>query len=127
MLDDEINIILGKLYVDLAILRLKYILVNFINDFLKNLMNTIPLKRKENQEYQQKKKRINETEVLKEEVKKYEYKSLDSETKIFKLLTDLEYEKNDALHNIVLSESKLIKLEISPERTDRIKSLVLSS
>ena len=51
MLDDEINIILGKLYVDLAILRLKYILVNFINDFLKNLMNTIPLKRKENQEY----------------------------------------------------------------------------
>ena len=128
MLDDEINIILGKLYVDLAILRLKCILVNFINEFFEKqfLMNTIPLKRKENQEYQQK-KRTNETEILKEEVKKYEYKSLDSETKIFKLLTDLEYEKNDALHNIVLSESKLIKLEISPERTDRIKSLVLSS
>ena len=90
-------------------------------------MNTVPLKRKENQECQQKKKRINETEILKEEVKKYEDKLLDSETKIFKLLTDLEYEKNDALHNIVVSESKLIKLEISPERIDRIKSLVLSS
>ena len=41
---------------------------------------------------------------------------LDSETKIFKLLTDVEYEKNDALHNIVVLESKLIKLKISPER-----------
>ena len=49
MLDDEINIILGKLYVDLAILRLKCILVNFINEFFEKqfLMNTIPLKRKE--------------------------------------------------------------------------------
>ena len=89
-------------------------------------MNIVPLKRKENHEYQQK-KRINETEILKEEVKKYEDKLIDSETKIFKLLTYLEYEKNDALHNIVVSESKLIKLEISPERIDRIKSLVLSS
>ena len=87
-------------------------------------MNIVPLKRKENHEYQQK-KRINETEILKEEVKKYEDKLIDSETKIFKLLTYLEYEKNDALHNIVVSESKLIKLEISPERIDRIKSLVL--
>ena len=53
--------------------------------------------------------------------------SLDDENKFSKLLTDLEYEKHDALHNIVVLESKLIKLEISPERTDRIKNLVLSS
>ena len=41
MLDNEVNNILGKLYVDLAILRLKC-------DFLKNFMNAISLKRKEN-------------------------------------------------------------------------------
>ena len=127
MLDDEINIILGKLHVDLAILRLKCILVNFINEFFEKPHEYNSIKKERKSRILAKKKRINETEVLKEEVKKYEYKSLDSETKIFKLLTDLEYEKNDALHNIVLSESKLIKLVISPEQTDRIKSLVLSS
>ena len=46
---------------------------------------------------------------------------LEGENKFFKLLNDLEYEKYDALHNIVVLESKLIKLEISPERFDRIK------
>ena len=35
--------------------------------------------------------------------------------------------KNDTLHNIVVLESKLINLEISPERFDRIKNSVLSS
>ena len=64
---------------------------------------------------------------LKEEVKNNEDKLLDGETKVFKLLTDLEYEKNDALHNIVVLKSKLIILEISPEQIDRIKNLVLSS
>ena len=39
----------------------------------------------------------------------------------------MEYEKNDALHNIVVLESKLIKLEISPELIDRVKYSVLSS
>ena len=67
-----------------------------------------------------KKKRINEIERLKEEVKNNEDKLLDGETKIFKLLTDLENEKHDALHNIAVLESTLIKLEISPERVDRI-------
>ena len=52
---------------------------------------------------------------------------MDGEAKVFKLLTDLEYEKNDALHNIVVLKSKLIILEISPEQIDRIKNLVLSS
>ena len=41
MLDDQVNNILGKLYVDLVILRVKC-------EFFKNLMNTISLKRKEN-------------------------------------------------------------------------------
>ena len=46
---------------------------------------------------------------------------------MFNILTDLEYEKYDALHNIVVLESKLIKLEISPEQIDRIKNSVLPS
>ena len=50
---------------------------------------------------------------------------LDGETKFPKLLTDLKYEKHDALHNIIVLESKLVKLEISPERIDRIKNSVL--
>ena len=40
-------------------------------------------------------------------------------------MTDLEYEKIETLHNIMVLESKLIKLEISPERIDRIKNSVL--
>ena len=49
---------------------------------------------------------------------------LDDETKVSILSNDLEYEKDDAFHNIVL-ESKLIKLEISPEGINRIKNSVL--
>ena len=49
---------------------------------------------------------------------------LESENKIFKLLTDLEYEKHSALNDIAVLESKLIKLEISPERINRIKILI---
>ena len=35
--------------------------------------------------------------------------------------------KNDALHSIVVLETKLIKLEILPARIDRIKNSVLLS
>ena len=50
---------------------------------------------------------------------------LEGEYKFYQLLTDLEYEiENDVSHNVVVLESKLIKLEISPERIDRIKKLV---
>ena len=72
------------------------------------------------------KKRINEIERLKEEFKNNEDILLDGETKILKLLTNLEHEKHDALDNIVELESKLIKLEISSEQNDRIKNSVLS-
>ena len=50
---------------------------------------------------------------------------LDGETEVYKLLTDLEHEKIETLHNITVSESKLEKSEISPERIDRIKNSVL--
>ena len=52
---------------------------------------------------------------------------LDGKNNFSKLLTDLEYEKHDALNDIAVLESKLIKLEIPPERTDRIKNSLLFS
>ena len=50
---------------------------------------------------------------------------LEGETKVSKLLNDLKYEKHDAWHSIIVLESKSIKLEISPDRIDRIKDSVL--
>ena len=88
-------------------------------------MNTIPLKKKRIKNIS--KKRIIEIKRLKEEAKNNKDELLDGKTKIFKLLTDLEYEKKDVLHNSVVLELKLIKLEISPERIDRIENSVLSS
>ena len=59
--------------------------------------------------------KINEIKRLKEEVENKEDELLDylldGETKVSKLLNDLEYEKYDALPNIVVLESKLIKSE----------------
>ena len=52
---------------------------------------------------------------------------LDGENKFSILLNDLEYQKHDALNDIAVLESKLIKLEIPPERTDRIKNSLLFS
>ena len=100
MLDDEINNTLGKLYVDLAILRLKC-------EFFEKPYEYNSIKKERKLRILAKKKKWKER--LKEEVKNNEHQSLDGQTKIFKLLTDLEYEKNDALHNIVVLESKLIK------------------
>ena len=48
------------------------------------------------------KEKMNKIERLKEEVQNNEDKLLDKKTKISKLLTDLEYEKNEPLHNIVV-------------------------
>ena len=76
MLDDEINNILGKLYVDLSILRLKC-------EFFEKTCYCNSIKKK-------KKLRIL---AKKEEMKNNEDKLLAGETKIFELLTDLEYEK----------------------------------
>ena len=56
------------------------------------------------------KRKNNEIEKLKE----IKNKENDGETKISKLLTDLEYKKHDTLHVTTILESKLIKLEITP-------------
>ena len=119
MLDDEINNILEKLDVHLTTLRLKC-------KFLKKPYEYDSIK-KESELKISAKEKISEIKRLKEDVKNNEDKLLDGETKIFKLLTDLEYEEHDAMHNITLLESKLIKLEISPEQVDRIKNSVWSS
>ena len=76
------------------------------------------------------KNRINEIKRLKDEAKNNKNELLDylldNENKFSKLLTDLEYEKNDTLHKIGVLESTLINLEISPEQIDTIKNSVLS-
>ena len=72
--------------------------------------------------------KINEIKRWQEEVGNTENELLDhvldGETKVSKLLTDLEYEKIEALHNITVLESKLEKSEIPPERTDRVIILI---
>ena len=55
-------------------------------------MNTIPLRKKKRIKNISK-KRIIEIKRLKEEAKNNKDELLDGKTKIFKLLTDLEYEK----------------------------------
>ena len=106
MLDDEINNILGKFNVDLAILRLKCELFEKPCEY-----NSI---KKERKLRILAKERINEMKRLKEEVKNNEDKLLDDETKIIKLSTDLRYKKHSLLDRVAVLESKLIKLEISP-------------
>ena len=78
MLDDEINNMLGKLYVDLATLRPKYEFFEKPYEF-----NFIAKERKL-------------TIFAKKNVKNNEDKLLDDGIKIFKLLTDLRYEKHSA-------------------------------
>ena len=72
----------------------------------------------------EKNKKINEIKRLKEEAKNKADGLLDhlliGETKVSKLLTDLKYEKIEALYNITVLESKIEKLEISPKRIDTI-------
>ena len=86
MLDDEINDILEKLDVNLTTLILKC-------EFFEKPYEYSSIKKERKMRILAKKKRINEMERLKEEVKNNEDKLLDGETKIIKLLTDLEYEK----------------------------------
>ena len=113
ILDDETNDILEKLDVNLTTLKLKCIFWGKPHDFEKERELRLSAKEK-----------INKIQGLKEKVELLDH-SLDDETKVSKLLTDLEYEKIKILHNITVLESKLIKLEISPERIDRIKNSVL--
>ena len=107
ILDDEVNDILEKLDLTTLILKCKF----FEKPYEYHSIE------KERELKILAKERINEIR-LKEEAENNKDESLDGllegENKVFKL-NDLEYEKHNALHNIVVLESKLIKLEISPE------------
>ena len=113
MLDDEINYIFKKLDVNLTTLKLIFIFCRKPYDFKKERELGLSAKEKRNK-----------IEGLKEKVELLDH-LLDGETKVSKLLTDLEYEKIETLHNITVLESKLEKLEISLKRIDGIKNLVL--
>ena len=113
MLDDEISNISENVDVDLTTLILRCeIFKNFGRE------KKLGLSAKE---------KINKIERLKEEVKNNVDQLLVGETKFSKLLTDLEYEINNALHNIVVLESKLTKSEVSLEWIDWTKNSTLSS
>ena len=103
MLDDEVRDILEKLDLNLIDLKLRFKFCDKPYEFKKEKELRLSAKEK-----------INKIEGLTEEVELLDY-LLDGETKASKLLNDLEYEKHDALHNIIVLKSKLIKLEISPE------------
>ena len=68
---------------------------------------------------------IKEIERLKQEVKINADKLLNAEGKIFKLITDLKYERRDILHNIITLELKLIRLGISAIKVHKIKDSIL--
>ena len=81
ILDDEINDILEKLDVNLTTLKLRCIFCGKPYDFKKERELRLSAKEK-----------INKIERLKEKVELLDH-LLDGETKVSKLLTDLEYEK----------------------------------
>ena len=123
MIDNEINEILEKLDVDLTTLRLECKFFEKPYEYNSN--------KKERKLRILAKQKINKIKKLKKEAANNKDELLDhllgSKNKFSKLLTDSEYEKHDALNNIAVLESKLIKLEISAKRIDRIKNSVLLS
>ena len=100
MLDDEISDTLEKLDVNLTPLELRNSFCKKPYNFEKERIKTIN-------------KRRNKIKRLKEEVENNMDELLDhlfgGETNIFKQLSDLEYEKEETLHNIAVLELKLIK------------------
>ena len=118
MLDDEINNILEHIDVNLTTLKLRCIFCEKLHDFEKERKLRLLAKEK-----------IDKIKRLKEEVENNKDELwdhfLDGETKVSKLLADLKYEKIETLHNITVLESKLEKLETSPERIGRIKDSIL--
>ena len=71
--------------------------------------------------------RIDEINRLKEGVRNNEDILLSNETKIGLLLTDLKYEEEDIMNDIMTSEKKLRKLRILSLYIIRIKNLILSA
>ena len=82
MLGDEINYILERLDVNITTLKLRFIFCGKPHDFKKERKLRLSAKEK-----------MNKIEGFKEKVELLDY-VLDGETKVFKLLTDLEYKKN---------------------------------
>ena len=89
VLNDEINDVLEKLEFELEHGTLKNRYLKKLNSYEDRIKLRLSAKEE-----------INEIERLKKEVENNEDKLLDAETKISKLLTDLEYENKDILHNI---------------------------
>ena len=116
MLDDEVSDTFKKLDVNLTTLELRNFFCKKPYNFEKERIKTIN-------------KRGNKIKRLKEEVENNMDELLDhlfgGETNIFKQLSDLEYEKEETLHNIAVLELKLIKLGITLQ-IDKIKESVLS-
>ena len=70
------------------------------------------------------KEKIHEIQRLNEEVRNNEDVFLNIDTEISKLLTDLKFEEEDILHDIMASESELKRLGIL---SIQIKNLIFSS
>ena len=109
VLDDEISNILEKLNEDLTTLELRCRFCEKSYDFEKERVFRLSTKERINEIKRRKEKTENNKDKLLNHL-------LDGETKIFELLTDLEYERQEILNNIATLESKLIQLKLSPER-----------
>ena len=120
VLDDEISNILEKLNEDLTTLELRCRFCEKSYDFEKERELRLSTKERINDIKRRKEKTENNKDKLLNHL-------LDGETKIFELLTDLEYERQEILNNIATLESKLTELKISPERIGRIKNSFLIS
>ena len=115
VLDDEISNILEKLNEDLTTLELRCRFCEKSYDFEKERELRLSTKERINDIKRRKEKTENNKDKLLNHL-------LDGETKIFELLTDLEYERQEILNNIATLESKLIQLKLSPERIGWIKN-----
>ena len=106
MLDNDINDTLEKVDVNVTTLKVRCRFCEKLHNFEEE--RELKLSAKEKRK---------ERKRLKEEVKNNKDDVLDlllvCKTKISKLLTDLEYEKHNALHDITILESRLIKLGIN--------------
>ena len=120
VLDDEISNTLEKLNEDLTTLELRCRFCEKSYDFEKERVFRLSTKERINEIKRRKEKTENNKDKLLNHL-------LDGETKIFELLTDLEYERQEILNNIATLESKLIQLKLSPERIGWIKNSFLIS
>ena len=121
--------------------KINFRLLNYeINDILKGLKLELKHEALKNRYYKildsyedeinlrlEAKEKINEIERLKKELRDKEDILLTIKTRFSKILTDLEYEKEDILHDIMISQSKLRKLGISSRQINEIKISILSS